>query len=188
VTVTQAAPWLRQAASDLRTAKLLLDAMDEARSGQSSSEQFRREDAGCHVAAMCAQTVEKSIKGYMFLNGSPPALDHRPDKYLVPLLSRGSNPLVRNPDHQNQLARIFDQGTRAAIKELLDLTPGSRGKRNDLPNAEYPWTEEGEWRCSPCGAPTFADDDDWRRWVRAAERIQGGLSRLFEAARRESLH
>jgi hypothetical protein len=185
VTVTQAEPWLRQAASDLRTAKLLLHAAtDAARSGQSSLE-FRCEDAGCHVAAMCAQTIEKSIKGYVVLNRSTPALDHRPDKYLVLLLPKG-NPLLRYPDHHNHLAKIFNPDTRATIRQLLDLTPGGQGNRTDLPNTEYPWTTEGEWRWSPCGAPAFADEDDWHRWVRAAECIQGGLFKLFVAERRGS--
>jgi hypothetical protein len=162
--------------------------MDEERSDHGFAEQFGREDAGCHVAAMCAQTIEKSIKGYVVLNGSTPALDHRPDKYLVLLLPKAKNPLLRYPDHQKTLSQIFDQNTRAAIRELLDLTPGGRGNRNDLPNTEYPWTEEGEWRSSPCGAPTFAEDDDWRRWFNTAARIHGGLRKLFEAVRRESLH
>jgi len=137
---------------------------------------------------MCAQTIEKSIKGYVVLNGSTPAFDHRPDKYLILLLPRTQNPLLRYPDHQNKLSQIFDQDTRAAITQLLDLTPGGRGNRNDLPNTEYPWTEEDRWRWSPCGAHEFAEDADWRRWFSAATRIHGGLFRLFEAVRRASMH
>lgn len=51
--VNEAKTWFAQAASDLRTATALLGApppVDKA-------------DVGCHVAAMCAQTIEKSIKG-----------------------------------------------------------------------------------------------------------------------------
>ena len=47
---------------------------------------MQEEDVGCHVAAMCSQTVEETLKGYVFLNGATPDLGHRPDKYLPQLL------------------------------------------------------------------------------------------------------
>lgn len=36
-------------------------------------------DVGCHVAVMCAQSVEKSLKGYSYFNGTMPEMSHRPD-------------------------------------------------------------------------------------------------------------
>lgn len=36
-------------------------------------------DIGCHVTAMCAQAIEKSLKGYVLLNNQEYSRDHRPD-------------------------------------------------------------------------------------------------------------
>lgn len=189
MTVARARPWLRQASSDLRTAKFLFHhaIVDDTAEETSDEGSVTGGDAGCHIAAMCAQTIEKSIKGYVILNRTTPALDHRPDKYLILLLTRTStNPLLRYPAHQPKLAKLFDLDTRAVITELFNLTPEARGNRSDLPNTEYPWQEDGEWRWSPCESLTFAKDTDWRKWITAASKIHQGLIRLFEAVRRET--
>lgn len=183
-------PWLRQGGSDLRTAKLLFRHITSIGTQHTATarDSLRREDAGCHIAAMCAQTIEKCIKGYMLLNGAEPKLDHRPDKYLSQLLVRRKgviNPLLHHASHQPSLSKIFEPPTRTVIKELLDLTPGGRDNKNDLPNTEYPWTENQNWRWSPCGAAVFAARKDWERWLRTATKVHDGLLGLFEAVQRK---
>lgn len=105
--------WLEQASSDFRVAETLL----------SPTSLLTHRDAGCHTAALCAQTLEKSLKGYLFLNGMTPKLDHRPDKYLSTLLTK-NKPLLKYPGHHKHLSALFDQATKGVVKELFD--PHSR--------------------------------------------------------------
>jgi hypothetical protein len=169
--VDDAKPWFLQAASDARTAEALHHVpppMVEA-------------DVVCHVAAMCAQAIEKSLKGYVFLNGATPAMDHRPDGYLVALL-RG-DPLLQYEDHRGKLSRLFDAATRDSVTKLLDLTPGGAGNRTDMPNTEYPWTESDRWRFAPSVHP-LADGETIKTWLDAAKRVSGTLHKLWVAVDR----
>lgn len=93
MSIEEAKVWFSQARSDFRTAEALREF---------ANTKLKKNDVGCHSAAMCAQTIEKSIKGYMILNRVEPKLDHRPDKYLPDLLTKG-NPLLRYRDHYNHL-------------------------------------------------------------------------------------
>jgi hypothetical protein len=140
------------------------------------------DDVGCHVTAMCAQAVEKSIKAYVIVNGGTPSLNHRPDKYLPLLLTKG-DPLLRHEDHHNHLAKLFDVATRQAVKALLELTPGGQGGRTDAPNTEYPWQIDGAWKEAPAGATQFGDSgvDELLKLTR---RILSTLHRLGIAASR----
>lgn len=106
-------------------------------------------DVRCHAAALCAQTVEKSLKGYAFLNGTEPAMNHRPDKYLSLWLPDGGR-LLKHRSHHGHLSKLFDPGTKGAVRRLLDLTPGGLGNLAGAANTEYPWTEGGEWARTPC--------------------------------------
>lgn len=141
-----------------------------------------RADVGCHVAALCAQSLEKSLKGYMFLNGATPAMDHRPDKCVVLLLT--SDGLLRSRADLSHLAKLFDQPTRASIRELFDFTPGGRGNVRDIPNTEYPWMEAGAWQHYPAAHPQFQDIATLQVWLQAATRVCNTLHRLAIAAGR----
>lgn len=169
--VDDAKPWFQQAASDVRTAEAL------ARTPPPMTEA----DVACHVTAMCAQAIEKSVKGYVFLNGSAPALDHRPDGYLVALL-RGE-PLLNYADHRRTLSKLFDQTTKEVVLKLLDLTPGGAGNRTDLPNTEYPWTAAGRWRFAPA-THLLADDETVRTRLAVSKRVSGALYALWIAVDR----
>lgn len=175
MSVGESTPWLRQAESDLRAAEALRQAPHP----------MRTEDAGCHAAAMCAQTVEKAIKGYMVVNGSSPKLDHRPDKYLPALLNR-DDPLLRHKEHHRHLSKLFDIATRRAVGDLLALTPAANGQRTNAANTEYPWQIAGAWREFPVGSPIFADAKV-ERWVGLARRVKNGLHKLAIAAQRGSM-
>jgi hypothetical protein len=139
-------------------------------------------DVGCHVAAMCAQAVEKSLKAYLFLNGAPPALDHRPDGYLVALL-RG-DPLLRYEDHRAKLSKLFDPTTRSIVTKLLDLTPGGLGSRTDVPNTEYPWMDATNGRSPPYASPELSDALEIAEWLATAKRVSSGLHKLWIAVDR----
>lgn len=172
VAFRNARSWFRQADSDVRTATALLQ----------SPEPMTSADVGCHVAALCAQSLEKSLKGYVFLNGATPAMDHRPDKYLSLLLT--AHGLLRFHAHLSHLAKLLDQPTRASIRELFDLTPGGLGHACDVPNTEYPWMEAGEWQHFPAGCQKFQDMAALQDWLHAATRVCSTLHRLAIAAER----
>jgi hypothetical protein len=168
--VAEAKRWFAQAASDIRTATALLAApvpMLEA-------------DVGCHTAAMCAQAIEKSIKGYMILNRATPSLDHRPDKYLPSLLTK-NDPLLRYRAHHRHLSALFDPSTKDIVKHLLDLTPGARGNRTDVPNTEYPWKVAGVWTHTPAGAAELDDSNKLALWLRVSKRVCDTLNKLLIA-------
>lgn len=168
----EARPWFKQAESDFRTANALRAVPDP----------MVLDDVGCHVTAMCAQAIEKSIKGYVIVNGATPSLDHRPDKYLPLLLTRG-DPLLQHRDHHSHLSKLFDAATKHGVKALLDLTPGAQGSRADVPNTEYPWQIDGAWIKAPAGSTQFgngsADDQ-----IKLTKRIVNTLHKLAIAALR----
>lgn len=168
----EARPWFTQAESDLRTANAL----------RTGPEPMVPDDMGCHVTAMCAQAIEKSIKGYVIVNGATPSLDHRPDKYLPLLLTKG-DPLLRHGDHHAYLSKLFDATTRHAIKALLELTPGGQGSRTDVPNTEYPWQIDGAWTEAPTGSTQFGDDSV-DELLKLSKRILNTLHKLGIAASR----
>ncbi len=168
--VENSRPWFLQAMSDHRTATALLAVPGP----------MRPQDACCHVASLCAQSIEKCIKGFVFLNGGHPSLDHRPDKYLTTLLTVNGK-LLRHPEHYEFLCNLFDPHTKGIVRTLLDLTPGGGGRRNDVPNTEYPWVDSttGKWSYAPVSAPEFAGSSLSSDWVRAAGRVCAGLHRIF---------
>jgi hypothetical protein len=164
--------WFQQAESDVRTAQAVLHC----------PEPMEPNDVGAHVAALCAQALEKSLKGYLFLNGMTPAMNHRPDKYLPLLLSRSG---VRFESHIRHLAALFDTSTKGAVRELFDLTPGGLGNGKDTPNTEYPWLAQGEWRHTPYAHPAFAVRQTLDSWLKVTARVSSQLHRLGIAAERE---
>lgn len=165
-----ARPWFVQAASDLRTAEALLR----------QPPPMTASDVGCHVFAMCTQALEKCIKAYVFFNGAEPKLNHRPDKYISMLVTKG-DPLLKHESHHKELSKLFDTGTRAAMKALLDFTPGAIGNSNDVPNTEYPWKQVGVWSLAPCGAPSFVAPEHSKCFA-LTKRIHDKLRALSIAA------
>ena len=170
MSVYEAKPWFDQAKSDLRTATAL----------RTAPSPIIFDDVGCHVSAMCAQVVEKSIKGYVIVNGATPSLNHRPDKYL-PLLLIKDNPLLRHRDHHAHLSKLFDSTTKHAVKALFELTPGGKDRRTDVPNTEYPWQIGGAWKEVPAGSNQF-NDDIIDEMLKLAKRIQNKLHQLAISA------
>ena len=168
----EAKAWFNQAESDLRAATALRDRPPPMTS----------EDVGCHVAAMCAQAIEKSIKAYVIVNGATPSLGHRPDKYLPQLLTK-NDPLLRYKDHHRHLSKLFDLDTRRTVEALLDLTPGGKGSLTDVANTEYPWKVNGAWKGTPVGSSHFGDGQ-LDVWLKLAKRVSDMLHKLLIAAQR----
>lgn len=174
--VRDSATWFRQAESDARTAEALLSMPAPMQTG----------DVGCHVAALCAQSIEKSLKAYVLLNGATPAMNHRPDKYLPNLLTKG-DPLLQHRDHHGYLSKLFDAETKATVRRLFDLTPGGRRNRTDAVNTEYPWVERGEWKRAPCGDATFSDRRLLDDWLAVTKRIHDMMRKLWIAVDRGTI-
>jgi hypothetical protein len=171
--VREARTWCRQAESDLRTAQALLGRPEPMTDG----------DVRCHAAALCAQTVEKSLKGYAFLNGTEPAMNHRPDKYLSLWLPEGGR-LLKHRSHHGHLSKLFDPGTKGAVRRLLDLTPGGLGNLAGATNTEYPWTEGGEWAKTPCSERGIYELDFVKESCATAKRILDTVMKLVVAVER----
>jgi hypothetical protein len=129
---------------------------------------------------MCAQAVEKSLKAYVILNGGSPENNHRPDAHLALLLDR-SRKLLKHKHHHPSLCRLFDGQTRSGVRQLLDLTPGGRGRGNDAANTEYPWKAAGDWCHVPAGDPVFSDPAALKHWVDLARRVHENLHKLWFA-------
>jgi hypothetical protein len=162
--VARARAWFRQASSDARTARALLD----------KPTPMTAEDVGCHAAALCAQALEKSIKGAVVLNKQTPDMTHRPDKYFGVLL--GAKQLFQQPALRSAFFGIFDQETRGRVRALLDLTPGAVVAK-DAPNTEYPWPDE-QGHKTPAGAPVFANRELVASWVETARRVATELEKV----------
>jgi len=163
------AQWLAQAASDLRAAKAIQRAQDA----------ILPEDVGCHLAALCAQALEKSIKGYFILCGKTPGHSHRADKYLEVLLREGT---ARYRDHFRKVSALFDAETKGVVRSLISLTPGASRDKNG-PNTEYPWGEPGSLS-APVESPVFHQVKDHDTWISTAERVVNSLSKLRISAGR----
>lgn len=162
-TAARSTAWLQQALSDVRTAEAI------SRGG----EPMRPGDIGCHVAALCGQSIEKSLKGYVILNRAEPAKDHRPDKYLTPLLNKQ---ILGFEAHHPLLSKLFDPQTRSVVQNLLDRTPDSTGGVN----TEYPWHARSSpetWQ-APAGAFEFSSIEAREEWLRVTKRVSETLEKL----------
>ena len=138
------------------------------------------QDVGCHVAALCAQALEKSLKGAVVLNKQTPDMTHRADKYFAVML--GARQLFQYAPLRSAFFGIFDQATREHVRALLDVTPGA-GRAKDVPNTEYPW-EDAHGTVVPAGAETFANPELLRSWVVTARRVSAGLQKVAIAIER----
>lgn len=165
--VARAKAWLAQAESDARTASALL--------GRPAP--MTAADVGCHVTALAAQAVEKSIKGAVVLNHMTPDMRHTAAKYFAVLVG----PTARKP-LAGTFSALFTNARRGEATRLLALTPGVLGSKS-APNTEYPWDDAGHVR-TPTGAPIFDDPERRRRGVEVARRMSTELLKLAIAMER----
>lgn len=168
MSIGEARPWLDQAQSDLRIARVLIDHPASLKDG----------DVGCHVVAMCAQVIEKSIKAYLVVIGIDFKSNHRPDKYIGPLLM-GTG--LRHSDDVKKLSRLFDPQTRSVVRGILDLTPGGKGTDFTIKNTEYPWKVNNRWCERPADSAHFGLEYA-RTAIKVATRVAEGLAKFASPA------
>lgn len=168
--IDDAVAWLTQARSDARTA----EAVAQGRSP------MRPEDIGCHVALLCAQSFEKSIKGSMLLVGQTLTLTHEVETRIDSMLRQAD--IRKGP--WRLLRPLFDApGVRRLVLTLLAWTPGAASAAD--PNYEYPWRKLPTAVVAvPCGHPLFEDVTEHARWIEAARALSDGLAKIGEAIQR----
>lgn len=122
--------WLRQAKSDMLTARYL---------AQQESDDFY-----CQTVAKCQQVVEKSIKAIAAelterrIVTLTIGFDHRVDQYISAIIRTPRNVTEKRsvPGHISQSLR----NNRNAINEIMRLAPHRTGDVQRLPrNTEYPF-------------------------------------------------
>jgi len=156
--------WLAQAESDHRTAQRL-----EAMAGRREAlRPMEDDDLGCHVAAMCAQCAEKTIKAlYAREFGRDPPATHRFDR-LGSVLARSTGVAT--------VLRGLPVPVRARLRALCALSPGAGP---GPANTEYPWSDgRGGW-VTPAGAAPFADPAIRRQWIVDAGRLLAAIRRAL---------
>jgi hypothetical protein len=161
--------WLDQARCNARTAEAI---------AQQPRRPMLEDDIGCHVALLCAQSIEKCIKGCMLLIGMEAPMSHdveaRIDAFLQQAATRG-----RRKGPEQQLAELFRaRGVRRWARTLLSWTPGAATA--DQPNYEYPWPDRAEVEI-PCGHALFADADERDEWITHARTLSDGAKKIAEA-------
>lgn len=136
-------------------------------------------DVSCQVLAKLAQSVEKSIKGYVLLSQSEVKHSHRADRYLPVLLDRKL--AFAEPTHHAKLATLFGLREKTIVRQLLDWTPGTLGK-SDIPNTEYPWKQQSASQYqTPYASTTLVQGDALADYARVCRRIVETLRKLWFA-------
>ena len=167
-----ATQWLGQARSDARAAAAIAKGGSPLDPG----------DLGCHIALLCAQALEKCVKGCMLLVGQTPTATHAVEKDIDSLLRAASG--YRSGAPQFGLRDAYRaSGVRRITKQLLDWTPGNA--KSDELNYEYPWrvTRAAEL-ATPFGHPAFEDPSDHREWVRVTTTLVEHAAKIASASRR----
>lgn len=134
---------------------------------------MKARDVGCHLALLCAQALEKGIKGYFVLCGNSNSNTHCVDKFVITLLRTKCG---RLENQFSQVSRLFNKATKDTIRELVEFTPGTLGK-NNVPTTEYPWVSGPGMSC-PVGYKAFSSSTHQKRWLKDAERVVVSLEKL----------
>jgi hypothetical protein len=163
--------WLRQAASDLKTADKCYDASDGS--------------TACHALAKHQQTVEKSIKAILAalndrgMSGVPTGFSHEVERLVSALIHLPHTP--GNKDIQNRINGLLNEHHRREVRAICALAP-KRSARGQLArrNTEYPYqNKDGNWR-APVDKNSF-DSNDVQRFRRIAHALLTGSSRIVSA-------
>lgn len=164
----QSRSWLEQARSDLRTAQAVKECPSP----------MEVRDVGCHLALLCAQALEKSIKGYFILCGKSSSNTHRADKFVATLIRTKCG---RLENQFKDISALFNTATKGTIRDLVNLTPGTLGA-NNVPTTEYPWDPGSGGMSTPVGHPAFSNAVHWladtKRVVDTLEKLRIAETRL----------
>jgi HEPN domain-containing protein len=174
VTISRAILWIQRAQSDARTAEAIL------------TRRVKLDDrnVGCHVALLCAQSIEKCIKGCLLLVGGEAKLTHDIANIIDDILSRVAAKRKSTGSEQNLNGLFRSPGVRKRVTQLLAWTPGNATP--EQPNYEYPWPARVESEV-PTGHELFKDADEQSDWVTHAKTLSDGAAKVAEALRRFQL-
>jgi HEPN domain-containing protein len=167
--IEDAFAWIEQARSDARTAAHVMIAGRSIFAG----------DIGCHVALLCAQSLEKCIKGCMFLVGQTPRLTHSVETAIDSIVVQACQ--RRDGDVRKRLPELFRaRGVRGTVRQLLAMTPGNA--EPDEPNYEYPWRADAARDSElPYAHTLFERVADQREWVRIALHLADETAKIVQA-------
>jgi len=175
---TGAEAYQRQALSDFKVACCL-----SSLPPHSLSAGFRR----CHIAAMCQQAVEKSVKSLYIAWGMTPARTHQVTDLITGLLRKPGG--TKHGDGvRSQLHHVFSQRARWIARELDELVP--KGVVVDpaqtARNSEYPFLANRHW-IAPCDAAAFRDVEI-AKYLRESGRMVNGVVRIRAAISRAPIN
>ena len=169
---SKGASYQRQAQSDYQIARCL-------RALQNGPLLAR--DARCHIASMCQQSIEKSVKSLYVAMRLTPKRTHQVTGLIIDMITVASGTI------RSQLCRVFSPSARQVACELGDLVPKSN--LNDpsqvARNNEYPFLINREW-IAPCDDSAFRDGEI-TRFLREAGRIVDGVTRIRAAIYRSRI-
>lgn len=174
MTISRAILWIQQAQSDARTAEAI----------STRRAKLDERDVGCHVALLCAQSIEKCIKGCLLLVGGEAKLTHDVADIIDDLLGRVAARKKSKGSEQNLNELFRSRGVRKQIAQLLAWTPGNATP--EQPNYEYPWPAHVETEV-PTGHELFKDLAEQSEWVIHAKMLSDGAAKVAEALRRFQL-
>jgi hypothetical protein len=160
----KAESYQRQARSDQRVARFL--------NGERNV-RLPNGDGRCHVAAMCQQSIEKSVKSLCIALKMTPARTHQIMDYVIALTQGPYIPRLRS-----QINRLFSSDVRVVIEELCNLVPKSNQEDpfQTSRNTEYPYLNRPGW-IAPCDSEAF-NNNEIARYLRVAGRIVDGVTRI----------
>jgi hypothetical protein len=166
--------WIAQAGSDMVAARAL----------------HRVGADHCQVVAKCQQAMEKAVKGLveamnaLGLVKMPVDSTHRVAKYASAMLLAVNAAPKAHRFLKVELPRLFPEHVQGCIAALDDVVP-QYPKKGALAakNTEYPFQlSVTDWRAP--SAPDVFGRGDVRRYLAAAERVQGGASKVISALER----
>lgn len=166
--------WIVQAGSDMVAARTLHGAGADP----------------CQVVAKCQQAMEKAVKGLveamnaLDLMTMPVDSTHRVARYASAMVRAVDAAPKAHRFLKVELPRLFPEHVQSCIAALDDVVP-QYPKKGALAakNTEYPFQlSVTEWRAP--SAPEVFGRGDVRRYLAAADRVQGGASKVISALER----
>lgn len=152
--------WLKQAQSDMRTARILWEtakrdaSIDAETGGQGHSNLY------CQVMAKCQQVVEKGIKAIAVALTDNPSVkitltvgySHSVDQFITPIAQAAS----QEGDDIDYIQRTLN-GNRDKIKNIMALVPAKPppGVTKRPRNTEYPYHNIAEIEIAPASSSSF---------------------------------
>jgi len=133
-----------------------------------------------HIAAMCQQAVEKSVKSLYIGLGMMPKRTHQVTD-LITSMFRKPAAIKYGSGVRRELHRVFSSSARYVTRELCEVVPRSNPDDPDQAarNSEYPFTIAHGW-IAPCDDSAFRESEI-TRYLQEAGRVVNGVARIRAA-------